>query len=192
MDSPRSLISYLTYENREGIETSPEVASAQNLAYTAYYKPFAGLYLLREYILGAERFDNAFNSYIRTWAYKHPQPNDFFNHIENVAGENLDWFWKGWFFGNGNIDMGITTVRPYPGGSLITLENNGEIPMPVELHVIFEDDTTQNVKLPVEIWQRGNSWEHFLKTDKEVKRIVMDPNKMLPDINLLNDTWNKL
>ena len=192
MDGPRSLISYMTFENREGIDTSPEVANARNLAYTAYYKPFAGLYLLREYILGAERFDNAFNSYIRTWAYKHPQPNDFFNHIESVAGENLDWFWKGWFFGNGNIDMGITSVKPYTGGYLIALENNGEIPMPVELQVIYNDDTTQNVKLPVEIWHRGNSWEHLLKTEKEVKRIVMDPNKMLPDINVLNDTWNKI
>ncbi len=193
MDGPRSMVSYLTFENREGIETSPEVANARNLAYTAYYKPFAGLYLLREYILGAERFDNAFNSYIRTWAYKHPQPNDFFNHMESVAGENLDWFWKGWFFGNGNIDLGITSVKPYKNeGYLITLENNGEIPMPVELRVTYVDDTTQDVKLPVEIWQRGNSWEHLLKTTKDVKRVVFDPNKMVPDVNVLNDTWNKI
>src|SRR5690554_5866470 len=67
MDGPRTLIPYLTSDTREGIETSPEVANARNLAYTAYYKPFAGLYLLREYILGPDRFDNAFKSYIRTW-----------------------------------------------------------------------------------------------------------------------------
>lgn len=193
MEGPRSLVSYLKFENREGIDTSPEVANARNLAYTAYYKPFAGLYLLREYILGHERFDNAFNSYIRTWAYKHPQPNDFFNHMESVAGENLDWFWKGWFYGNGNIDLGITSVKPYKQeGYLITLENNGEIPMPVELQVIYNDDTTELVKLPVEIWQRGNSWEHLVKTKKEIKRVVFDPNKMVPDINVLNDTWNKI
>ena len=88
----RNLIQYLTNENREGIETYPDVANSRNLAYTAYYKPAAGLYILREYILGAERFDNAFKSYIHTWAYKHPQPNDFFNHMENVAGEDLSWF----------------------------------------------------------------------------------------------------
>lgn len=192
MDSPRGLISYLTYENREGIDTSPEVADARNLAYTAYYKPAAGLVLLREYILGTERFDNAFNSYIKTWAYKHPQPNDFFNHIESVAGENLDWFWKGWFFGNGNIDLGITGVRPYQGNYLISLENLGEIPMPVEFQVIYTDNTTENVKLPVEIWQRGNSWDYFLETKKQVQRVVLDPNKILPDVNLLNDTWNKI
>ncbi len=192
MEGPRSLIPYLTADTREGIETSPEVANARNLAYTAYYKPFAGLYLLREYILGHERFDNAFKSYIKTWAYKHPQPNDFFNHIENVAGENLDYFWKGWFFGNGNIDLGISSVEPYNGGYLITLENEGQIPMPVQLEVIYSDDTSEKVSLPVEIWHRGNSWEHFIKTDKQVRRVVLDPDKIVPDVNLLNDTWNKL
>lgn len=191
-DKPRNLIQYLTNENREGIETYPDVANSRNLAYTAYYKPAAGLYLLREYILGAERFDNAFKSYIHTWAYKHPQPNDFFNHMENVAGEDLSWFWKGWFYGNGNIDLGITSVEPLQGNYLITIENNGQIPMPVQLQVFYADNTTENISLPVEVWQRGNSWEHLLKTTKQVQRVVLDPNKMLPDVNVLNDTWNKL
>lgn len=191
-DKPRSLLNYLTYENREGIETSPEVANARNLAYTAYYKPAAGLYMLREYILGTERFDNAFNSYIKTWAYKHPQPNDFFNHIENVAGENLDWFWKGWFFGNGNIDIGITSVDASTDGFIITLENKGQIPMPVELEVIYSDNSKEKISLPVEIWHRGNSWEYPLKTEKQVQRIVFDPDKKTADINFLNDTWNKM
>ncbi|NGX84505.1 M1 family metallopeptidase [Aequorivita sp. KMM 9714] len=191
-DKPRDLVQYLTYGNREGIDTYPDIANARNLAYTAYYKPAAGLYMLREYILGKERFDYAFKSYIRHWAYKHPQPNDFFNHIENAVGEDLSWFWKGWFFGNGNIDLGILSVEPYQGNYLITVENNGDIPMPVELLVTYNDDTKETIKLPVEIWHRGNVWSHLLKTDKQVKRVVQDPNKMVPDINILNDTWNKL
>ena len=191
-DKPRDLVQYLTYGNREGIDTYPDIANARNLAYTAYYKPAAGLYMLREYILGEERFDYAFKSYIRHWAYKHPQPNDFFNHIENAVGEDLSWFWKSWFFGNGNIDLGILSVEPYQGNYLITVENNGEVPMPVELLITYNDDTTETIKLPVEIWHRGNVWSHLLKTDKQVKRVVQDPNKMIPDINILNDTWNKL
>ena len=191
-DKPRDLVQYLTYGNREGIDTYPDIANARNLAYTAYYKPAAGLYMLREYILGEERFDYAFKSYIRHWAYKHPQPNDFFNHIENAVGEDLSWFWKGWFFGNGNIDLGILSVEPYQGNYLITIENNGDMPMPVELLVTYNDDTKETIKLPVEIWHRGNVWSHLLKTDKQVKRVVQDPNKMIPDINILNDTWNKL
>lgn len=190
--SPKSLTGYLTMEGREGIDTYADIANPRNLAYTAYYKPAAGLILLREYILGHERFDYAFKSYIKSWAYKHPQPNDFFNHIENVAGEDLSWFWKGWFFGNGNIDLGILSVEPYKGDYLITVENNGDFPMPVELLVTYTDDSQETVKLPVEIWHRGNVWSHLLKTDKQVKRVVQDPNKMLPDIKILNDTWNKI
>ena len=64
--------------------------------------------------------------------------------------------------------------------------------MPVELLITYNDDTTETIKLPVEIWHRGNVWSHLLKTDKQVKRVVQDPNKMIPDINILNDTWNKL
>ncbi len=190
--NPKNLIGYLTSENREGIDTYPDVANARNLAYTAYYKPAAGLYLLREYIIGHERFDNAFKSYIHTWAYKHPQPNDFFNHMENVVGEDLSWFWKGWFFGNGNIDLGIAEVKSIQGNYLVTVENKGQIPMPVKLQVLYSDSTSEIIELPVEIWQRGNSWTHLLKTSKEVSRVVLDPDKILPDVNVLNDTWNKL
>ena len=191
VESPRSLVRYLSSKQREGIDTYPDVSNPWNLAYVAYYKPAIGLVMLREYILGHERFDHAFKSYIKTWAYKHPQPNDFFNHIENVSGENLSWFWKGWFYGNGNIDLGITDVTPLNNNYNITVENKGEIPMPVVLEVIYSDDTKERVALPVEIWQRGNGWSHLLKTNKQVKRVVMDPDKMLPDVNLLNDTWNK-
>ncbi len=191
-ETPKKIVPYLTYEYREGIDTYPDVAQSMNLAFTAYYKPAVGLVLLREYILGPERFDNAFKSYIHTWAYKHPQPNDFFNHIENVAGEDLAWFWKGWFYGNGNIDLGISEVKPYLGNYLITVENDGQIPMPVQLEVTYTDNSKEEIRLPVEIWQRGNSWTHLLKTTKQVQRVVLDPNKMLPDVNVLNDTWNKL
>lgn len=190
-DNPRNLVRYLSFDQREGIDTSPEVANAFNLAYTAYYKPATGLYMLREYILGHERFDYAFKSYIETWAYKHPQPNDFFNFMENASGEDLSWFWKGWFYGNGNIDLGITSVKPSGGNYLITVENDGQIPMPVKMLVTYDDGTTENVDLPVEIWQRGNSWTHLFETKKQVKRVILDPDKWLPDVNLLNDTWNK-
>ncbi len=190
-DNPRNLIQYLTFENREGIDVYPDIADSRNLAYTAYYKPAAGLFILREYILGPERFDNAFKSYIKTWAFKHPQPNDFFNHMENVAGEDLTWFWKGWFYGNGNIDLGVTDVKSFKGNSVITFENTGQIPMPVSFKVTYADNTTETLQLPVEIWQRGNSWDYLLKSTKEVKRVETDPNKILPDVNVLNDAWNK-
>ena len=189
LNQTRNALGWYTNPNREGIDTYPDVTNLRNLGMIAYAKPAQGLFMLREYILGPERFDNAFKSYIKTWAYKHPQPRDFFNHMENVAGENLAWFFKGWFYGTGNIDLAVNSVRQYQGNYVISLSNNGDIPMPVKMQVTFADDTTQMVKLPVEIWQRGNDWNYLLETNKEVSKVVIDPSKMLPDVNFSNDSW---
>ncbi|MBN7811369.1 M1 family metallopeptidase [Algoriphagus sp. H41] len=189
LNETRRFNNYFTSDSREGIDNYPDVTNLQNLGMVAYRKPGIGLVVLREYILGHERFDNAFRSYIKTWAYKHPQPADFFNHMENVAGENLSWFWKGWFYGNGNIDLGIVGVQPYGGNYLVSIENKGEIPMPVLLEVTYDDGSKERVKLPVEIWQRGDNWIHQIKTTKKVTAVVIDPDKVMPDINLANDSW---
>ena len=189
LNRTRNMVGWFTNPNREGIDTYPDVANLQNLGMIAYYKPAMGLYLLREYILGEERFDNAFRSYIKTWAFKHPQPNDFFNHMENVAGENLDWFWKGWFYGTGNIDLAIDNVEAFQGGYVLSVSNPGDIPMPVQIKVTYKDGSLEDVNLPVEIWQRGDTWKYLLNTDKQVQSITVDPDKILPDVNASNDTW---
>lgn len=189
LNETRRYVNYFVNENREGIDTYPDVSNTDNLGMIAYNKPAMGLLMLREYILGPERFDNAFKSYIKTWAFKHPQPADFFNRMENVAGENLSWFWQGWFYGTGNIDLGINGVFPYAGNYLVSLANKGEIPMPVLIEITFEDGTTERQMLPVEIWQRGDTWNHLIKTTKAVTSVVIDPDKILPDINLGNDNW---
>lgn len=189
LNQTRRYISWFNNPNREGIDTYPDVANTSNLGMIAYMKPAIGLIMLREYILDHERFDNAFKSYIETWAYKHPQPNDFFNLMENVAGENLNWFWKGWFYGTENIDLAIENVVPYGGNKVIILANKGDIPMPVLMEITYADDSKERVKLPVEIWQRGDQWNHLLKTNKEVKKVEIDPDKVLPDVNIANDSW---
>ena len=189
LNETRRYVNFFTSETREGIDTYPDVVNVGNLGMLAYNKPAMGLLMLREYILGHERFDNAFKSYIKTWAYKHPQPTDFFNHIENVAGENLSWFWQGWFYGTGNIDLGISAVVPYAGNYVVVLANKGDMPMPVLLEITYEDGSSEQKMLPVEIWERGDTWNYLLKTDKKVKSVVVDPAKLLPDINLGNDSW---
>ncbi|WP_339870342.1 M1 family metallopeptidase [uncultured Algoriphagus sp.] len=189
LNQTRRYMNFFTSETREGIDTYPDVVNISNLGMLAYNKPAMGLLMLREYILGHERFDNAFKSYIKTWAYKHPQPTDFFNHMENVAGENLSWFWQGWFYGTGNIDLGVSAVIPYAGNYVVVLANKGDIPMPVLMEITFDDGTTERKMLPVEIWERGDTWNYLLKTEKKVTAVVVDPDKLLPDVNLGNDSW---
>lgn len=180
---------YATSKNREPISTYPDVVKERNLAFTAYYKPAMGLYMLREYILGEERFDRAFKSYIDTWAYKHPQPTDFFNHIENVAGEDLSYFWKSWFFTNKNIDIAVDKVEKNEAGYVLTVANKGGIPLPVVLRISYADGSAENIRMPVEIWQRNDVWSYLFKTDKEVNKVQFDPKKLIPDVDEANDVW---
>src|SRR5690606_21980309 len=118
----------------------------------AYGKPAYGLILLREYILGPERFDDAFRRYVRAWAFASPQPADFFRAIENASGEDLAWFWRGWFAGTGAIDLAVARVHSGAGDATAIFRDLGGIPMPVEYRVTYDDGTTEDRRLPVEAW----------------------------------------
>ena len=183
------ITNWLSSKDREGIDTYPDVTKDYNLGFTAYFKPAKGLQLLREYILGPERFDNAFKTYIKTWAYKHPQPNDFFNIMNNVAGENLNWFWKGWFYGNANIDLGIKSVEVKDRNYIVTFENIGQIPMPLVFEIIYADGTKERRTLPVETWQKQNEWKYTIQNSNTIQSITIDPDKILPDMDLKNNVW---
>ena len=89
----------------------------------AYAKPAAALNILRETIMGRELFDMAFKEYCQRWAFKHPTPADFFRTMEDAsAGEDLDWFWRGWFYGIDAVDISMDSVTWYKAD----LENDPE------------------------------------------------------------------
>jgi hypothetical protein len=162
-----------------------------------YSKPAAGLILLREQILGPERFDYAFKTYVQRWAFKHPTPDDFFRTIENVSGESLQWFWRGWFANTWRLDVGVRSVKyvdslDYSKGALITLDNMEKMAMPVILEIKMKSGKTDRVKLPVEIWERNTSWVFKYPSTEEIESVTYDPDKVLPDYNPANNAWKKL
>jgi len=79
----------------------------------AYTKPSAALTILRETVMGPELFDQAFKEYAQRWAFKHPKPADFFRTMEDASAVDLDWFWKGWFYTNDNVDVDLADVKWY-------------------------------------------------------------------------------
>lgn len=81
----------------------------------AYSKPAVGLNILRETIMGRELFDYAFKEYCKRWAFKHPTPADFFRTMEDASGEDLDWFWRGWFYGTDPVDLSLDSVKLFKG-----------------------------------------------------------------------------
>ena len=84
-----------------------------NFGANAYAKPAAGLFILRQTIMGPELFDHAFKTYAKRWKFKHPTPADFFRTMEDASAMDLDWFWRGWFYTTGNNDIGIKDVKKY-------------------------------------------------------------------------------
>jgi hypothetical protein len=161
-----------------------------------YSKPSAGLVLLREQILGPERFDYAFKTYIQRWAFKHPTPDDFFRTIENVSGESLQWFWRGWFANTWRLDVAVRSVKyvdsnDYSKGAYITLDNLEKMAMPVILEIKMKSGKTDRVKLPVEIWERNTSWVFKYPSTEEIESVTYDPDKVLPDYNPANNVWKE-
>ena len=185
--------SVLVNENLEPVYTSPDNLKERNLGILAYYKPGAGLSLLREHILGPERFDEAFTAYINRWAYKHPTPDDFYRTIENVAGEDLRWFWRGWFVNSWKLDQAITEVKYVKNdptqGALITIENLEQMPMPVVIEFKTKSGEVTRQTLPVEIWKRNTSWTFKHDSTEELAKVVIDPDYVLPDSNSKNNKW---
>jgi len=99
----------LPKDQLEPIMTNSE--NIKNFGANAYDKVATGLNILRETIVGREAFDNAFREYSKRWAFKSPNPADFFRTIEDATGEDLDWFWRGWFYGTDACDISIDTVK---------------------------------------------------------------------------------
>jgi hypothetical protein len=160
--------------------------------YQYYSKTAFGLRLLRNTILGRERFDYAFKKYTETWAFKHPTPYDFFHFMNNASGEDLNWFWKEWFFTVWTLDQGIAGVASGPsGGSVITIENKGKLIMPVVLKIYQKNGTTEILHLPVEIWQRNKIFSFNYSSASPVEKIILDPDNVFPDVNRNNNVWMK-
>ncbi|TPG67663.1 M1 family peptidase [Hymenobacter nivis] len=179
--------------NQDPPYTVPDVTQARNLGFAAYSKTGYGLYLLRQEILGPERFDYAFRTYIQRWAFKHPTPRDFFRTMNEVGGEDLNWFYHEWFFENWLLDQAVTTVayvnQDPAKGALITIENRGQAAMPVTAEVKETNGKTTTVHLPVEIWQRGGTWTFRYNSTTPLTQVTLNPTNILPDVNRQNNTW---
>lgn len=173
--------------------TAPDAMSGKDVHPLMYFKTAFGLVLLREVILGHERFDYAFRQYTKDWAFKHPSPMDFFHAMDNGAGEDLTWFWNGWFYNNWQFDQAVTSVVYIDGqpanGSQVTIENLQQLPLPAIVEVTETNGKVHHIQLPVEIWQRGSEWTFKVPTISKIKQVVLDPKHQLPDMDRNNNVW---
>ncbi len=187
----RDYIQFMQYKDPL-ITVSEAMDEAQH--YQFYGKTAYGLNLLRTVVVSKERFDYAFRKYIEAWAFKHPTPYDFFHCINSAAGEDLNWFWKEWFFTTWKLDQaitGVTYVDNDPSkGALITIDNKGKMIMPAIIKVMQANGEASTIQLPADVWYRGGTWTFKYPSTTKIDKIILDPENVLPDMDRKNNEWN--
>lgn len=267
----RELTEYMRRTDRVPVMTNSE--SIADLGANSYAQPTVALSLLREHILGRELFDHAFKTYAQRWMFKRPTPADFFRTMEDASGIDLDWFWRGWFYGTDRVDVAIDQVKwlqldsrdpaiekpktkaekdalpvmssrarnadlpkrldrfPelkdfYDGFEeaavlpsekkayesllkelakakidpallktphnfyVVEFSNVGGLLTPLILKLDFADGSSEELKIPAEIWRFNTErTSKLILTKKELKAVTFDPRQELVDCDIENNFW---
>lgn len=163
------------------------------LAYgvASYDKPGSVLVALRQ-VLGRDVFYKAYREYAQRWKYKHPYPWDMWNTFENVSGKDLDWFWQAWYNTTWVLDHAIASVANTASGSVIVVEDKGDVPMPVFMTITRANGETVQRTIPVETWLNGAKTASITLTgNSAVTRVELDSARAYPDIDRANNLWQR-
>jgi hypothetical protein len=103
--------------------------------------------------------------------------------MENEGGEDLGWFWRGWYMNNWKFDMAVDKIE----GSQVTISNRGQLVLPATVEVKFKDGTLMRVRLPVETWLSKSEYVWSVAGGKAIESVVIDPDHILPDDDRSNN-----
>jgi hypothetical protein len=199
--SPSGITEYMRDPDQVPIRTHSDLIH-KDFGNNGYAKPAAGLSILRETVLGPEVFDDAFSGYAKRWMFKKPQPADFFRSLDEGAGEDMAWMWRGWFYTTHANDQAVADVGRQDAEELlgstdqgafyyrVRIVNEGGLVMPIIMDVEYESGRTQRVDLPVDVWRYDE--KEFLYgffADEPVVRLLLDPDEELADIDTDNNLW---
>jgi aminopeptidase N len=160
-------------------------------AYTiaSYEKMATNLVSLRA-IIGNEAFGSTLRTYGLRWQYKHPSPYDFFNTFGTLAGRDLSWFWRTWWYETWTLDQAIASVQTVAQQVVVTIEDRGLAPMPVVLAITRSGGEVERITVPVDVWLRGaRTYSLTLPAVPAITGIEIDPDHVFPDIDRTNNRW---
>ncbi len=177
----RNMSSYASTNTNIASTTKSTMLKGRTSYFNFYMKPAVGLYVLQD-ILGKELFKQCLATYIETWKGKHPTPLDFFYNVNETSQQNLNWFWKKWFFENGYPDLSIAKTEERNNVYEITVKKIGDLPVPLNIIITFKDQTTQNIHHSAKVWQEKDNMILTVKTTKGIEKIQLG-NDYIPDTN---------
>ena len=203
--------SYIATSGKEQPQSTQADRYTTNTGYSiAAYSKGAVFLSQLEYVIGKDNLNKTLLRYYKEWAFKHPTPNDFIRVAEKVSGAELDWYLTDWTQTTNTIDYGIKNIVSEKEKTTITLERIGLMPMPIDIKVTYEDGTTDNFYIPLQMMRTNKpnprlneSWNvlpdwawaypnysFVLKKNKKIKSIVIDASGLMADINLENNTYD--
>jgi hypothetical protein len=149
----------------------------------SYNKPFFAYYQLYEY-LGEELFTSTLQHYVKAWAGKHPMPYDFFNAFNVASGENLNGYWQNWFFDRNHADLALAGMD----GDEVLIENVGGLFVPVELDILYENDTNVRIHEDLGIWKKDKRIIRIALENPETIKSIRLGNERIPDVDRSDNT----
>ncbi len=160
----------------------------ESYSIASYNRP-AESYLFLKDMLGDKDFLKGLRLYMKRWHGKHPLPYDFFFSFNDALSENLDWYWKPWFFESGAPDLGIKDVKSNGGLITVDIEKLGSIPVPAKVKVMYIDGSEDNGYKTAAAWKEGNNLIKFVfKSDKDVDKVLLGDDD-IPDTDKSNNVF---
>jgi hypothetical protein len=156
----------------------------------SYARPQAAYVVLLDQ-LGYETFHRCMVEYMDRWKGKHPSPIDFFATWNNVSGQNLDWFWKPWFYEWGYPDLGIQGVvrNEAANHDWVTIERKGTFPVPLHLEITYSDGTQSTIHEPASLWSDGKTMYKVAAAAGKTVKSARLGSRVIPDSNTKDNTW---
>jgi aminopeptidase N len=156
-----------------------------------YDKMATNLVALRA-LLGDETFVSSYRTYGLRWLHKHPTPYDFFNNFNTLAGRDLSWFWRTWWYETWTLDQAIGSVSVAGDTLRVTIDDRGLATMPVRLAVTRADGHVERIVVPVDVWLAGTR-HHTVRilNAATITAVEIDPEQVFPDIDRSNNRWTK-
>ena len=171
------------------IITPQDVLKGVAYGNNAYGKSALGYLALKD-LLGDAMFRQTLHAFMERWNGKHPLPWDYFNTVNDVSKQNLDWFFDAWFFRPAYIDIAVAGVQKTAAGYSVTLDNVGGMPAPVDLVIAYTDGSTETRHQTPAIWKAHTGRAVVaLATRKPVTRISLAAGIFM-DAQPGNDAWS--
>ena len=175
------------------IITPGENLSGRGLGNNEYGKPSLAYLSLKD-LLGDEMFRKCLHGFIDRWHGKHPIPWDFFYTVNNISGQNLNWFWNAWFFSNSYIDLAIDNIHKDGDSYQLAISNIGGFPVPIDVQLNFNDGSTQTFHKSPAVWESNQkqvtvtvSSKKSLQSAKLVTDIYMDADESNNSLDIKSD-----